>query len=151
MSSPNRRRRPWSIALWGVIAILALSLPVLGPNLITIASSRAFEYPSVDAVPTRPVAIVFGGDVNPDGTPAPTLAARIDAGMALYRAHKADLVLFSGDDGHYMRDETGAMARYARAHGLSPKAFAIDGKGLDTYDTPATAPRTSTRYARRCW
>jgi vancomycin permeability regulator SanA len=53
---------------------------------------------TVQDVPPRKVAIVFGAGITPDGRPLPALADRVLTGVELYQSGKAEKLLMSGDN-----------------------------------------------------
>jgi len=133
----RRRSRPvlrravrWSIG--GVLLCVAI---VLGCNLLVIGSTEPDRFETVAAVPERPVALVLGAGLNPDGTPSGMLADRLDAATALLRAGKVRALLFSGDNGSIYHNELASMHAYALAHGVPGSKIALDYAGFDTYDS----------------
>ena len=126
---------------------MALALGVAMLGLLAVVASLAWTWTasaghrltSVAAAPEAPVAIVFGAELRPDGTPKPFLAGRLDTGAELYRAGKVRAVLVSGDGGGNSGDEVSAMQRYLTARGVPADRVVADPHGLDTYDTCARA------------
>jgi len=94
----------------------------------------------INAVPARPVAIVFGAGIRPDGGLSPMLRDRMDTAMDLYRAGLVQKLLVSGDNRFVDYDEPGRMYDYAIAHGLPPEDVVRDYAGRRTYDTCYRAP-----------
>ena len=94
----------------------------------------------INAVPARPVAIVFGAGIRPDGGLSPMLRDRMDTAMDLYRAGRVQKLLVSGDNRFVDYDEPGRMYEYAIAHGLPPEDVVRDYEGRRTYDTCYRAP-----------
>jgi vancomycin permeability regulator SanA len=94
-----------------------------------------------DAVPPRPVALILGAQVYPDGTPAPFLAARLDLGRRLYEAGRVRALLVSGDAMAPEYDEPVAMRNYLLAAGVPAEKVIADPAGFDTYDSCARARR----------
>ena len=97
----------------------------------TITSdARAF---TVANAPHRPVALVFGAGLEPDGKPSGMLAERLDASIALYRAKRVAKLLFSGDNGSVYHNELAAMQRYALARHVPQNVISLDYAGFNTY------------------
>jgi len=94
----------------------------------------------MNAVPARPVAIVFGAGIRPDGGLSPMLRDRMDTAMDLYRAGLVQKLLVSGDNRFVDYDEPGRMYDYAIAQGLPPEDVVRDYAGRRTYDTCYRAP-----------
>jgi vancomycin permeability regulator SanA len=115
-----------------VVFVAALCVATQAYVAQTTASVR---YTSVAAIPSRPVALVFGAYVMPDGTLSAMLADRVDAAVSLYRAGKVSHLLFSGDNSRPDYDEVSAMLGYALHHGVPRDAITLDYAGLDTYDS----------------
>lgn len=90
---------------------------------------------SIADVPPRPVAIVFGAQVRPNGRLSAMLADRVKTGVTLYQQGKVERLLMSGDHltAHY--NEPDAMRRYAIELGVPPEDVLLDYGGLRTYDT----------------
>lgn len=92
-------------------------------------------------VPPRPVGLVLGAQVYPDGTPAPFLAARLELGRRLHEAGRVRALLVSGDAMAPEYDEPLAMRRYLLAAGVPADQVVADPAGFDTYDSCARARR----------
>lgn len=116
----------------GVIALVA-------PIIYTYTSTRGHRYDlartSVNNVPFHHVTIVFGAGIYANGTPTPYLQHRIETAVKLYRAHRTDILLMTGDNSVAKHDEPRAMRNYARKLGVPAKAIVIDDAGFDTYDS----------------
>ena len=87
------------------------------------------------AVPPRPVAIVFGAGIRPDGGLSPMLRDRMDAAVELYQAGVVRKLLVSGDNRFADYDEPGRMYDYAVAQDIPPEDIVRDYAGRRTYDT----------------
>lgn len=94
-----------------------------------------YAYPNIGAVPARPVGIVFGALVYPDGTMSDMLIERVQAGAALYRAGKVRELLLTGNDSGPSYDEVAPMKTLALQLGVPPGALLVDGKGYRTFDS----------------
>ncbi|GIJ23141.1 SanA/YdcF family protein [Micromonospora lutea] len=95
-------------------------------------------YP-VATVPEAPVALVLGTRVQPDGTPAPFLAARLEIARELYVTGKVQAILVSGDNMRHDYNEPEAMRRWLVDRGVPTDKIALDHAGFDTYDSCARA------------
>jgi SanA protein len=120
-----------------------LVLPVV---LVLVSAAAAFwgwvqwraaqlTWTDFSAVPARPVAIVFGAGIRPDGSLTPMLRDRVDAAIDLYRVGKVKKLLFSGDNRFVDYDEPGRMYDYALAQGVPEEDMVRDYAGRRTYDT----------------
>src|SRR5215475_8109393 len=71
--------------------------------------------------PSPRVAVVFGASVFGNGDLSPILEDRVETAIELYRAHKVDRILVSGDGLHPSYNEPKAMYEYLISHGVSPR------------------------------
>lgn len=90
---------------------------------------------TLDAVPSRPVAIIFGALVNRRGRPSAMLADRVKMGAELYAAGKVQALLLTGDNSRETYDEPEAMRLYALELGVPNEALVLDYAGFRTYDS----------------
>jgi vancomycin permeability regulator SanA len=114
--------------------LIPLVILVLLPNLVTLIMSLP-RWKSVESASVRPVAIVFGAGLYPDGTPMPALEDRILYAAHLYQSEKVQTILMSGDRRSDSYDEPAAMRTYAIKLGVPEKAIILDNAGFRTYDT----------------
>lgn len=138
----SRRRRVRRVLLAGTL----VGLPVLGLALMTGAkmwvdrSAEGHVYAVADA-PSVDVTLVLGAGLNPDDTPTPFLAARLDRAIELYRAGRTKVLLVSGDNTTASHDEPTAMQTYLIEHGIPESKIVRDFAGRDSYDSCARAQR----------
>lgn len=99
------------------------------------ATANAVTYREIAAVPKRQVAVVFGAQVLPDGSPSAALTYRLDAAITLYRAGKVERLLLTGDGREDNYHEPAVMRAYALARGVPDEAIVRDDSGLRTYDS----------------
>lgn len=130
--------RPWqkwgSRALWGAALLLAFAAtPLLLRWWVKQRYARLTF--TVQDVPTRDVAIVFGAGITTDGRPLPALADRVLTAVELYHAGKVKKLLLSGDNRFINYNEPQAMREYALAHGVPDDDLVLDYAGRRTYDT----------------
>lgn len=122
-------------ALFLAVFVAIVGAACIATQAYVAHATASIRYTSADAVPARPVALVFGAYVMPDGTLSAMLADRVDAAVALYRSGKVDHLLFSGDNSRPDYDEVSAMLGYALHHGVPRDAITLDYAGFDTYDS----------------
>lgn len=117
-----------------LVAVGAAGIVGVGPRLVAMlyAGNRVY---SVDDVPARRVAIVFGAKVFPSGRPSPMLADRVETGADLYHAGKVDVLLMTGDNSVVHYNEPAAMRRLALSLGVPDDAIVLDYAGFRTYDS----------------
>jgi vancomycin permeability regulator SanA len=113
--------------------VLVLSFVVV-TNQVVLRSANDRRHVSVDDIPEREVAIVFGAGLF-DGHPSPALADRLDGAIALYRAGRVDHLLMSGDNSRPDYDEVTAMRDYVIDRQVPSEDVTRDYAGFDTYDT----------------
>ncbi len=120
-----------------MLAVLALlGLLLLGRSLWALTFEYTpLIYTSVDYVPARRVAIVFGAGYWPSGALSAVLQDRVDTAIALYRAGKVEKLLFSGDNRFVYYNEPAKMLEYALEQGVPREAIVLDYAGRRTYDT----------------
>jgi SanA protein len=92
-------------------------------------------YTSPEDVPPRPVAVVLGAGLWPDGSPTPVLVDRVATAAELYDAGVVQKLLFSGDNRFVDYNEPQRMLEYAVGLGVPEGAIALDYAGRRTYDT----------------
>lgn len=90
---------------------------------------------TLDTVPARPVAIVFGAGVWPDGRLSAVLEDRVYTAVQLYRRGKVRKLLFSGDNRYIEYNEPGHMRDYALELGVPDEDIVLDYAGRRTYDS----------------
>ncbi len=133
-----RRRRRWlrrALVTLGVGALAAYS-----PWLWVSAQSAGRVHEPAEA-PSAPVTLVLGAGLNPDGTPSPFLAGRLDVAKALLDAGRTKVLLVSGDNRYLNYDEPTSMRDYLVAKGVPAELVIRDFAGRDTYDSCARARR----------
>jgi vancomycin permeability regulator SanA len=130
MRSPSRRQVI-------VAAAVGVTLAVLGclPAVAVHVGTRPLRFAPGADVPARPVALVLGAGLTPDGNPTPLLQWRIDVAAELYRTGRVRALLMSGDHGTVDHDEVDAMSRAAQARGVPASAVVTDHAGFDTFSS----------------
>jgi vancomycin permeability regulator SanA len=114
-----------------VVALLFLALPIG----YTYFSYQGRIYTNTSAIQSKPVAIVFGAFVQPDGRPSLMLSDRVDAAVELYRQGKVSRILMTGDNSRPEYNEVEAMKSYAVAAGVPADRINLDYAGFRTYDS----------------
>jgi SanA protein len=114
----------------GLLGLLGLFLPRLITGLY--AAARVF---TVESIPSKRVAIVFGAGLRRDGTPTAILRDRVETAAQLYLDGKVEKILMSGDNRVVEYNEPEAMRQYALNLGVPDEAIVLDYAGRRTYDT----------------
>jgi SanA protein len=130
----SRHRRGWRVAL--CLLVLGIGL-VLSPFALRWWVDRRYKklIYTVETVPPRAVALVFGAGITADGRPMPALADRVWTAAELYKVGKVRKLLMSGDNRYINYNEPEAMRRYALAQGVPDEDIVLDYAGRRTYDT----------------
>lgn len=122
-----------------LIAFLALPALILlmiwSTGEFVVARTTAYRYTAAADLPERQVAVVFGAGLKRSGEVGSVLQARLDDAITLYRIHKVEKVLVSGDNTTESYDEVTPMVKYITAHGVQEADVIADRKGVSTYDT----------------
>jgi vancomycin permeability regulator SanA len=121
------------------LVIVALAI-VLGPWVWVSAASRGHVH-TVGSAPEAPVALVLGAGLNPDGTPSPFLAGRLEVARQLHESGRASVLLVSGDNRVANYDEPTAMRDWLVGRGVPASDIVLDFAGRDTYDSCVRATR----------
>ena len=134
--------RSTSLAMRLVKAGLALAATVgLGLMLLVVFAYvvrlpyNGRLYASLDRVPPRRVAIVFGAGVWPNGQLSAVLEDRVWTAAALYEAGIVEKLLMTGDNRLVDYNEPQRMAEYAQALGVPAGDIVLDYAGRRTYDS----------------
>lgn len=114
------------VLLWG---------PTVYANLSTRSSRYDLDHTPIAQVPVRPVAIVFGAGVYKSGRPSPYLQWRVDTAVQLYKAHRVQKILMTGDNSTKHYNEPVVMQRLAEGEGVPAKDIVLDYAGFSTYES----------------
>ncbi len=128
------RRKGVRRTLFLIATLFALLFLWTAWTLTVRYETRIYTPDAVERVPKRKVAIVFGAGYW-DGRPSTMLRDRLDAAIALYRAGKVEVLLFSGDNRFVDYNEPAVMLHYALEQGIPRSAIVLDYAGRRTYDT----------------
>jgi SanA protein len=124
----------WAIVLTIAAVVASLGL-VLGLRWWVERRYGAQIYESIESVPSRPVALVLGAGLWPDGSLTPILADRVATAADLYRTGKVEKLLCSGDNPRVDYNEPAAMKAYAVRLGVPEEDVVLDYAGRRTYDS----------------
>lgn len=119
-----------------ILIIASLGIVTIAAVLFFInKSTQSSIHQSLNTIPSKYVAVVFGAGIRADGTPSKYLKDRLDAGIYLYKNQKVKRILLSGDNGHKAYDELQVMKDYCVKAGVPKKDLFVDYAGFDTYST----------------
>jgi len=122
------------MALLAIVAVTLVLAATMGLRWWTDRRASGLIY-ALESVPERPVAIVFGAGVWPDGTPSAILADRLETAIALYENGKVRKMLMTGDNSRVDYNEPERMRQYALARGVPDEDVVLDYAGRRTYDS----------------
>lgn len=125
----GRLRTGRTVAALAVLAAVALA-PAAWLHLWT----GPHRYPPRD-LPERPVAMVLGAGVTPEGHPTRLLARRLDLAADLYHSGRVAAVLVTGDNSREHYNETDAMRAHLIAAGVPEARIAADYAGFSTWES----------------
>ena len=118
-----------------LLIIACVCFFILGISRIAIILSTQAKIVEADIAPAKPVVIVPGAGLNPDGTPSAPLRDRVKTAAELYFAGKAQKILMSGDNRFINYNEPESMRQYALTLGVPDEDIVLDYAGRSTYDT----------------
>jgi SanA protein len=121
-------------------ALATVVLLVAAANAIVLLGGRGTTH-DPEAVPHAQVALVLGAGVDAAGRPSAMLEDRLRVAARLYREHRVDKVLASGDHGRPDYDEVNAMRRELLRLGVASSDLFTDHAGFDTLDSVVRARR----------
>ena len=90
---------------------------------------------TIDSMPKKQVAVVFGAGLKFKDWPGDFLKDRILMALELYKEGKVEKILMSGDSADLTHDEIKAMVNFAVTQGLKNDNLILDPLGLSTFDT----------------
>lgn len=131
------------------LAVAASPLVLLGGMLAGLAlwthvSTRTVRFPGAAVgepsaerrrppagIPATEWGLVLGAEVYPSGDPSPSLRARLDLALELFRAGAVRRLIVSGDEAS--NAQVTQMARYLVERGVPAGRIVVDEDGIDTY------------------
>lgn len=97
------------------------------------------------------VIVIFGAAVRPDGTPSPTLRARVEAAARFGARFARPLYIPTGAKGRHGDAEAVVMARQLGQQGIGEESILIETTGTDTLSSVRAVrrllPQTTGVYA----
>jgi vancomycin permeability regulator SanA len=110
-----------------------------GVGAVLICAGLILADGLTDDIRRSDVAVVLGSKVNPDGSPSPRLAARLERALELYEGGWTPRILVSGGTGVEGVAEGTAMKRWLVERGVPEGAVIVDDQGVDTRATAHNA------------
>ena len=119
-----------------VASILIAALFIVGIDRYIAYKSAPYIYSDISKIPHKRAALLLGTTKYiAKGRPNWFYTYRIRAAAALWRVHKVDAILVSGDNGSKYYDETTKMYRDLIQAGVPAKYIAKDYAGFRTLDS----------------
>ncbi len=118
-------------SLIGIDVILTI---VFVANFIVLSHPRKIYY-GISEVPTSSIAVVLGGGMKSPGIMSDMQTDRVLQAVALYKTHKIEKIIMSGDDGALRDDEVTYMRQRAIEEGVPESVVEIDPHAYRTYLT----------------
>ncbi|MBI4785536.1 MAG: YdcF family protein [Chloroflexi bacterium] len=117
------RRRIWILPLCALVALLVV---------VGVLYQRVDAQAQIDQAQPVDAIIVLGSAVRPSGRASPSLNARIQHGIALYKAGYASHLILTGGLGQYPPTEAEVMRRLAAAAGVPAEAIVLEDTSHST-------------------
>ena len=119
--------------------VVALVMPLLFLAVVVVFYRQVDARAKIDAARRADVIIVLGSAVWPGERPSPSLFARTQHAIALYRAGYAPALILSGGLGVYPPSEAEMMRRIAVSAGVPPDALILDDRSHSTEENLGNA------------
>jgi SanA protein len=116
------------LCVLGVVALVAI-----GANAFMLLSTKGDSTSDPAKLKHAQAAIVLGALVQPNGQMSGMLADRVSQAVALWRAHKVDRILVSGDHHTWAYDEPDTMREALMRAGVPAHDIFTDHAGFDTW------------------
>lgn len=118
-----------------LIALVSIIAFVLGIFLIIKTHTSAYIYNDIASLPHTQTALILGASVTHDGTLSPILKDRAAAAVTIYKAHKVERIIVSGDNSTTTYNEVNPVKTYLVDKGIPPEVIFLDYAGFDTYSS----------------
>lgn len=118
-------------------AFAVITLVYVLANAIVVGSTSKYihDISEIDKLEKTECVIVLGAKVYSEDSLCAVLQDRVDYAINIYKAGKADKLLFTGDHGRTEYDEVNAMMNYAVSNGVPEEDIFLDHAGFSTYES----------------
>lgn len=123
------------IFVMALFLIAAIVFVVINAVVVGSVGSAVYDISDVDNIEPAQCVLVLGAKVYSNESLSPVLLDRVNYAIAIYKAGKADKILFSGDHGQTQYDEVNAMMTYAISKGVPKEDIFLDHAGFSTYES----------------
>ena len=103
--------------------------------VVFCSANKIYSIENIDELETAQCVLVPGSRVFSDERLSAVLQDRVDYAIEIYKAGKAERLLFSGDHGRTEYDEVNAMLNYAVSKGVPQEDIFLDHAGFSTYES----------------
>ncbi len=124
-----------TIILSAAAAAAITVLIIINSVVIGNASGYVYSIGEIGKLEEADCVLVPGALVYDDERLSLILRDRVDYAIEIYKAGKADKLLFSGDHGQTDYDEVNAMMDYAISRGVPKEDIFLDHAGFSTYES----------------
>jgi len=119
--------------------MIVLGVVLLALGILAVVYQRVDARSQEDRARRADVIIVLGSAVYPGERPSPSLNARVQHAIALYRAGYATHLILCGGLGTYPPSEAEVMRRLAASAGVPPDALVLEDRSHSTEENLANA------------
>jgi SanA protein len=121
---------------WTSIIIVCICLSIVWSNYWIISSTKTQLYTDITKIPSRKVGLVLGASKQTSrGTSNLYFTFRIQAAYQLFKSHKVQYLLVSGDNHAKGYDEPSDMRDALLALGVPDSCIVLDYAGFRTLDS----------------
>lgn len=121
---------------WTSIIVVLICLSIIWSNYWIISSTKTQLYTDITKIPSRKVGLVLGASKQTSrGTSNLYFMYRIQAAYQLFKAHKVQYLLVSGDNHVKGYDEPSDMRDALLALGVPDSCIVLDYAGFRTLDS----------------
>ena len=141
--SPKDSRKPRRKRLRALFGILLVGIPSFFcvANAMVLNAGKGKIYEDMNSLPHHRVGLVLGCAPMVGKAKNTFFLARIEAAANLYKGHKVDRLLVSGDNGRQGYDEPTAMLEALIAKGIPKEHITADYAGFRTLDSMVRATK----------
>ena len=118
-----------------LVIVCSIIIGTITIFLVIRTQTSPHIYNNVESLPHTETALILGASVFEDGTLSSVLKDRANAAIIIYKAHKVEKIIVSGDNSTTTYNEVNPVKNYLVEHGISPDVVFLDYAGFDTYSS----------------
>jgi len=123
------------ILLFTALCVGFLIIFIFTTNIVIYVATKAYIYDEAQDAPERPVALIPGAAIFPDGSLSSIFLDRVDMAIKLYEMKKVSKILVSGDNSTDSHNEVNPVRLYLISKGIPDQDIFLDHAGFDTYSS----------------